>query len=124
MRNQQQSEVWVCGVAYAPALVVRKMNTTEMKKGYLFHTEWDDGDADKSLFGHCLELVRVDNCTAWRPTVLHGGQLLDILWVVKLCEQSYQNQMAKHESEELDYGRRAVARMSYQNRKNEEAGME
>ncbi len=43
------------------------MNTAELKKGYLFHTEWDDGDADKSLFGHCPELVRVDNCSAWRP---------------------------------------------------------
>jgi hypothetical protein len=69
MGRNQQSEVWVCGVAYAPALVVRKMNTStaEMKKGYLFNKEWDDGDADKSLFGHCPELVRVDNCTAWRP---------------------------------------------------------
>jgi hypothetical protein len=67
MLRSQQREVWVCGVAYAPALVVRKMKTAEMKKGYLFHTEWDDGDADKSLFGQCPELVRVDNCTAWRP---------------------------------------------------------
>ncbi len=66
VRNQQK-EVWVCGVAYAPALVVRKMNAAEIKKGYLFHTEWNEGDADKSLFGQCPELVRVDNCTAWRP---------------------------------------------------------
>ena len=67
MVRNQQKEVWVCGVAYAPALVVRKLNAAEMKKGYLFHTEWNDGDADKSLFGQCPELVRVDNCTAWRP---------------------------------------------------------
>ena len=67
MVRNQQKEVWVCGVAYAPALVVRKLKAAEMKKGYLFHTEWNDGDADKSLFGECPELVRVDNCTAWRP---------------------------------------------------------
>ena len=67
MVRNQEKEVWVCGVAYAPALVVRKMKAAEMKKGYLFHTEWNDGDADKSLFGQCPELVRVDNCTAWRP---------------------------------------------------------
>ena len=67
MVRNQQKEVWGCGVAYAPALVVRKLKAAEMKKGYLFHTEWNDGDADKSLFGECPELVRVDNCTAWRP---------------------------------------------------------
>jgi hypothetical protein len=67
MVGNQEKEVWVCGVAYAPALVVRKLNVAEMKKGYLFHTEWNDGDADKYLFGGCPELVRVDNCTAWRP---------------------------------------------------------
>ncbi len=62
MVRNQLKEVWVCGVAYAPALVVRKLKAAEMKKGYLFHTEWDNGDADKSLFGDCPELVRVDNC--------------------------------------------------------------
>jgi hypothetical protein len=64
MVRKQQKEVWVCGVAYAPALVVRKLNVAEMRKGYLFHTEWNDGDADKFLFGECPEKVRVDNCTA------------------------------------------------------------
>ena len=37
----------------------------------------------------------------------------------KHCEQFNQNQMAKYESKERHYGRRAVARMSYHNRKNE-----
>jgi hypothetical protein len=62
-----KKEVWVCGVAYAPALHVRKFNTKEQSKGYLFHTNFDDGDGDKALFGKCPEVVRVDNCTAWRP---------------------------------------------------------
>ena len=66
MVQKQQEELWVLGLAYAPAFHVRKCSLAEMKKGYLFHSEWDDGDGDKSLFGQCPELVRVDNCTAWR----------------------------------------------------------
>ncbi len=54
-----------CGLC--PALHVRKFNTKEQSKGYLFHTNFDDGDGDKALFGKCPEVVRVDNCTAWRP---------------------------------------------------------
>ena len=61
-----KKEVWVCGVAYAPALHVRKFNRKEHRKGYLFHTAFDDGDGDLALFGDCPEVVRVDNCTAWR----------------------------------------------------------
>ena len=64
---KQKKEVWVRGVAYAPALHVRKLNREKMREGYLFHTEWNDGDADTALFGDCPEVVWVDNCTAWRP---------------------------------------------------------
>ena len=67
MVQKQQKEVWVLGLAYAPAFHVRKCSAFEMKKGYLFHSEWDDGDGDKSLFCQCPEVVSVDNCTAWRP---------------------------------------------------------
>ena len=38
-----------------------------MRKGYLFHSEWNEADGDTSLFVKCPEVVRVDNCTAWRP---------------------------------------------------------
>ena len=65
--TKQKKETWVCGVAYAPALHVRKFNKVEQRKGYLFHTTFDDGDGDIALFGKCPEVVRVDNCTAWRP---------------------------------------------------------
>ena len=64
--QRQKNEVWVRGVAYAPALHVRKFNTVEQRKGYLFHSEFNDGDGDTALFGKCPEVVRVDNCTAWR----------------------------------------------------------
>ena len=50
---KQKKGVWVRGVAYAPALHVRKLNREKMREGYLFHTEWNDGDADTALFGDC-----------------------------------------------------------------------
>ena len=54
-------------MAYAPALHVRKFDKVEQKKGYLFHTAFQEADGDIALFGKCPEVVRVDNCTAWRP---------------------------------------------------------
>ena len=63
---KQKKEVWVRGVAYAPALHVRKFDKAEQRKGYLFHTAFQDGDGDLALFGKYPEVVRVDNCTAWR----------------------------------------------------------
>jgi hypothetical protein len=65
--GKMKKEIWVRGVAYAPALHVRKFNQNEQRKGYLFHTNFDEGDGDLALFGKCPEVVRVDNCTAWRP---------------------------------------------------------
>ena len=64
---KQKMEVWVRGVAYAPpALHVRKFDKVEQRKGHLFHTAFD-GDGHPALFGKCPEVMRVDNCTAWRP---------------------------------------------------------
>jgi hypothetical protein len=64
---KDKNGVWVRGVAYAPSLHVRKFNKLEERKGYLFHTIDDEADGDVALYGKCPELVRVDNCTAWRP---------------------------------------------------------
>jgi len=64
---KDKNGVWVRGVAYAPSLHVRKFNKMEERKGYLFHTIDDEADGDVALFGKCPELIRVDNCTAWRP---------------------------------------------------------
>ena len=64
MSRKQLRETWVLGVAYAPALVIRKYSTRE--KGYLFHTEFNETDARTGLFWRCPEVVRIDNCTAWR----------------------------------------------------------
>ena len=64
MSRKQLHETWVLGVAYAPALVIRKYSTR--LKGYLFHTEFNDTDARTGLFWKCPELVRIDNSVAWR----------------------------------------------------------
>ncbi len=67
LRKKQLEEVRVCGVAYAPALHVRQWDRVENRKGYLFHSKFNEADGDTALFGKCPEVVRVDNCTAWRP---------------------------------------------------------
>jgi hypothetical protein len=57
LRKKQLEEVWVCGVAYAPALHVRRQwDRVENRKGYLFHSEFNDADGDTALFGKCPEL--------------------------------------------------------------------
>jgi hypothetical protein len=67
LNKKELEKVWVRGLAYAPALHVRKWSLKEMRKGYLFHSEFNDGDGDTALFGQCPEVVRIENCTAWRP---------------------------------------------------------
>jgi hypothetical protein len=44
----------------------RKWDSEEMRKGYLFYSEFNDADGDTALFGQCPEVLRFDNCTAWR----------------------------------------------------------
>ena len=64
LTRKQLREMFVLGVAYAPALNVRMYSTRE--KGYLFHSEFNDSDARTGLFWRCPEVVRVDNSKAWR----------------------------------------------------------
>ena len=64
MSKKQLHETWVLWVAYAPAIVIRKWSRRET--GYLFHTEFNDSDARTGLFWKCPEVVRINNCTAWR----------------------------------------------------------
>ena len=58
-------EIWVLGVCYIPAQNVRKYS--KRVKGYIFHTELNDNDADKALYGVCPEIVRLENCLKWHP---------------------------------------------------------
>ena len=64
LSRKQLGEMWVQGVAYAPALNVRMYSSRE--KGYLFHTKYNDADARSGLFWRCPEVVRIDNSKAWR----------------------------------------------------------
>ena len=64
MSRNQLRATWVLGVAYAPALDIRKQSRRE--KGYLFHNDDSEKDARTGLFWKCPEVVRVDNSTAWR----------------------------------------------------------
>ena len=65
MSDRMRQEIWVLGVCYVPAIYVRKFSKRE--RGYMFHTELNDDDGDKSLYGHCPEIVRVENCLKWHP---------------------------------------------------------
>ena len=61
MSRNQLGATWVLGVAYAPAIDIRKQSRRE--KGYLFHTDVNDVDARTGLFWKCPEVVRVENST-------------------------------------------------------------
>jgi hypothetical protein len=65
MSARHLREIWVLGVWYVPAERVRKYS--KRQKGYMFHTELNDDDADKALYGTCPEVVRVENCLRWHP---------------------------------------------------------
>jgi hypothetical protein len=65
MSDALRGEIWVLGVCYIPAKYVRKFS--KRVKGYIFHTEMNDQDSDKFLYGLCPEVVRLENCLKWHP---------------------------------------------------------
>jgi hypothetical protein len=65
MSDTMRKEIWVLGVCYVPVMYVRKFS--KRAKGYMFHTELNDDDADKASCGNCPEIVRVENCMKWHP---------------------------------------------------------
>ncbi len=65
MSETMRREIWVLGVCYIPAQNVRKY--IKRVKGYIVHTELNDNDADKALYGVCPEIVRLENCLKWHP---------------------------------------------------------
>ena len=110
MTRKLLREMWVLGVAYAPALNVRMYSTRE--KGYLFHTDFNDSDARSGLFWRCPEVVRVDNSQAWRamsqvltaiPRVVHPDDVYsgtvhvagrDLHYVCGMC--AHENVEGRH----------------------------
>ncbi len=79
MSRKKLHATWVLGVAFAPALEVRKQSRRE--KGYLFHSDASDTDARTGLFWKCPEVIRVGNSTAWRA-------MSSVLTVVPQVEHS------------------------------------
>jgi hypothetical protein len=80
--DKQAREIWVLGISYLPAAYVR--NFSRRQTGYIFHTELNEGDADKALYGKCPELVRVQNSLKWHamstvslcvPRVVHADDV-------------------------------------------------
>jgi hypothetical protein len=75
MSDRQRCEIWVLGICYVPADVkyefwgfvmlppiIHKNLAHGIKAIYMFHTDVNDVDADKLLFGKCPEVMRVENC--------------------------------------------------------------
>jgi hypothetical protein len=63
MTEDTRRDIWVLGVRHVSADDVRHCSTR--KRGYLFHTVVNDGDARTALLGKCPELVRVQNWLTW-----------------------------------------------------------
>jgi hypothetical protein len=82
MTDETRRDIWVLGVCHVPSQDVRQHCTST--RGYLFHNEFNDGDARTALLGNCPELVRVDNNLKWHnihaistdvPRVVHPDDI-------------------------------------------------
>jgi hypothetical protein len=80
--DETRRDIWVLGVRHVPSQDVRQHSTST--RGYLFHSEFNDGDARSALLGSCPELVRVDNNLKWHnihaistdvPRVVHPDDI-------------------------------------------------
>ena len=66
MTEESMRDIWVLGVRHLPALIA--LPGPARRRGYLFHSEFNEGDARTALMGTCPELVRVDNGLKWHNT--------------------------------------------------------
>jgi hypothetical protein len=66
LSEKQRSDIWVHGVYYAPASVIRKANVELRKDMCIFQKDnrddWRPCPQYKAALGNCPELVRVENC--------------------------------------------------------------
>jgi len=63
MTDSVRRAIWVQGRCHLPAEHVRRFS--KRNKGYIFHSELNDGDGRTALFGICPEVVCVDNWLQW-----------------------------------------------------------
>ena len=77
LSEKQLEAIWVQGVCYAPASVIRRANEGLRKDRFLFQKDnsddWKPCPQYKAALGKCPELVRVENCLSWTDMadVLH-----------------------------------------------------
>jgi hypothetical protein len=132
MTEKQWREIWVLGISYVPAEHLRQYN--HRQKGYLFHKELEEADADKSLYGKCPEIVRVENCLKWHamcnversvPRVVHADDVKQRRIHVAGRRMHYVcGVSAKHELEGQSYKFVPLPRGSFAMYPEERFGME
>ena len=89
LSEKQLEAIWVHGVYYAPASVIRRANVGLRKDRFLFQKDnsddWEPCPQYKAALGKCPELVRVENCLSWTDMadVLHMLPVLCIRWASK-----------------------------------------
>jgi hypothetical protein len=77
LSEKQLEAIWVHGVYYAPASVIRMANEGLRKDRFIFQKDnsddWEPCPQYKAALGKCPELVRVENCLSWTDMadVLH-----------------------------------------------------
>lgn len=77
LSDKKLEAIWVHGVYYAPASVIRRANGGLRKDRYIFQKDnsddWEPCPQYKAALGKCPELVRVENCLSWTDMadVLH-----------------------------------------------------
>jgi hypothetical protein len=77
LSEKEGEDIWVHGVYYAPASVIRRANVELRKDRFIFQKDtsddWEPCPQYKAALGKCPELVRVENCLCWSPMgdVLH-----------------------------------------------------
>jgi hypothetical protein len=73
LSEKQLEAIWVYGVYYAPASVIRRANVGLRKDRYIFQKDnsddWEPCPQYKAALGKCPELVRVENCMCWNAMV-------------------------------------------------------
>jgi hypothetical protein len=77
LSEKELEDIWVHGVYYAPASVIRRANAELRKDRFIFQKdnsdEWEPCPQYRAALGNCPELVRVENCFCWTAMadVLH-----------------------------------------------------
>ena len=77
LSEKELEDIWVHGVFYAPASVIRRANVELRKDRFIFQKdnsdEWEPCPQYRAALGNCPELVRVENCLCWTAMadVLH-----------------------------------------------------